>query len=112
MDPMGQPGSGVDVDIDADAQAAGRLPPGQRMQRGEWPVLHYGPVPRFKPDSWDFRVTGATVDGEEAVWFHEEFAALPTIDVTADFHCVTKFTMLDASWRGVTARTILALPPP
>ncbi|MEZ0111815.1 DMSO/TMAO reductase YedYZ molybdopterin-dependent catalytic subunit [Catenulispora sp. EB89] len=108
---MGQPGSGVDTEGET-VQSDDRLPPGQRMQRGEWPVLHYGPVPRFKPATWDFRVTGATADGAQAIWFHEEFGALPSVEVTADFHCVTKFTMLDAPWRGVSGRTVLELAPP
>jgi DMSO/TMAO reductase YedYZ molybdopterin-dependent catalytic subunit len=107
---MGQPGSGVDVDA---VDSGSRLPPGQRLQRGgEWPVLHYGPVPRFKPDTWDFRVSGATADGEVAIWFHDEFSALPTVEVTADFHCVTKFSMLGTTWAGVAATTIVELAPP
>lgn len=88
-----------------------RLPPGQRLQRG-WPVLHYGPVPRFKPDTWDFRVFGATASGDKHAWNHEEFSALPRTTVVADFHCVTKFSMLDNEWGGVSAETILELAPP
>jgi DMSO/TMAO reductase YedYZ molybdopterin-dependent catalytic subunit len=96
------------------ATAAGadpRLPPGQRLQRG-WPVLHYGPVPRFKPDTWDFRVFGATASGDKHAWNHEEFSALPRTTVVADFHCVTKFSMLNNEWGGVSAETILELAPP
>src|ERR1044072_1128248 len=48
-----------------------QLPPGQRLQRG-WPVTHYGPVPKFRPDRWEFRVFGATADGEKQCWTHEE----------------------------------------
>ncbi|MFG2698122.1 sulfite oxidase-like oxidoreductase [Kitasatospora sp. NPDC051984] len=88
-----------------------RLPPGQRRQRG-WPVLHYGPVPRFKPDSWDFQVFGATADAEKARWDFAAFHALPKVTVRGDFHCVTKFSMLDNEWCGVAARTVLDLVPP
>ena len=35
----------------------GRLPPGQSLTL-KWPVLHYGDVPRFDPQTWDFRVSG------------------------------------------------------
>lgn len=90
---------------------AGELPPGQRLQRG-WPVTHYGPVPRFKPDRWEFRVFGATVDGGTTSWNHPEFSALPYDTVVADFHCVTKFSMLGIEWGGVATSTIVKLAPP
>ncbi|MFB8134434.1 molybdopterin-dependent oxidoreductase [Streptomyces mirabilis] len=37
-----------------------RVPPGQRHVHG-WPVSHYGPVPRFRPERWNLRVFGATL---------------------------------------------------
>jgi DMSO/TMAO reductase YedYZ molybdopterin-dependent catalytic subunit len=89
----------------------GELPPGQRLQQG-WPVLHYGPVPRFKPDRWEFQVFGATADGGKHCWNHEEFSALPKITVLGDFHCVTKFSILGVEWGGVSTSTILELAPP
>jgi len=89
----------------------GELPPGQRIQRG-WPVTHYGPVPRFKADRWEFRVFGATADGGKTCWNHEEFSALPYATVIADFHCVTKFSMLGIEWGGVSTDTVLKLAPP
>ncbi len=89
----------------------GELPPGQRLQRG-WPVLHYGPVPRFKPERWEFQVFGATADGGKHSWTHEEFSALPHSTVTADLHCVTKFSMLGVEWGGVRAAALLDLVPP
>ncbi|GLW57266.1 sulfite oxidase-like oxidoreductase [Kitasatospora phosalacinea] len=88
-----------------------RLPPGQRPQRG-WPVLHYGPVPRFKPQGWDFQVFGATADAEKASWDFAAFHALPKTTVRGDFHCVTKFSMLGNEWTGVAAGTVLDLVPP
>ncbi|GGQ47176.1 sulfite oxidase-like oxidoreductase [Streptomyces flaveolus] len=87
------------------------LPPGQRLQRG-WPVTHYGPVPKFRPERWEFRVFGSTADGDKHCWTHEEFTALPYTTVVADLHCVTKFSMLGSEWGGVPARTILEIAPP
>jgi DMSO/TMAO reductase YedYZ molybdopterin-dependent catalytic subunit len=75
-------------------------------------VTHYGPVPRFRPERWEFRVFGATLDGGQHAWNHEEFSALPYRTVTADFHCVTKFSMLGVEWGGVPAEEILRLAPP
>ena len=90
---------------------AGELPPGQRHQRG-WPVTHYGPVPRFKPDRWEFRVFGATADGGTTSWDHPAFSALPYDTVVADFHCVTKFSMVGVEWGGVSTATVVKLAPP
>ena len=93
------------------ADGPGRIPPGQRPQ-ASWPVLHYGPVPRFKPDRWDFQVYGATRDGGKRAWDYEGFQELPTERVAADLHCVTKFSLLDNNWTGVLTRTVLELAPP
>src|SRR5579883_490826 len=114
MGQTGNPARGSRVGDRADGDSVDgmeRIPPGQRAQ-SSWPVLHYGPVPRFKPDRWDFQVYGATADGGKHVWDYEAFKALPTDDVIADLHCVTKFTMLDNTWGGVLARTVLHLAPP
>ncbi|WP_441246526.1 sulfite oxidase-like oxidoreductase [Kitasatospora sp. McL0602] len=92
-------------------QSDPRLPPGQRLQRG-WPVLHYGPVPRFKPLTWDLQVFGATASAEKHSWDFEGFHELPTVTVRSDFHCVTRFSMLDNEWSGVAAATLLELVPP
>ena len=88
-----------------------RLPPGQRQQ-AQWPVLHYGPVPRFKPERWDLQIYGATADGRKQSWDYAEFHTLPRAEVLADMHCVTKFSLFDNAWAGVLARTVMDLVPP
>ncbi len=90
--------------------AAG-LPPGQHLQAG-WPVLHYGPVPRFRPDSWDLRVLGATESGREHRWGWADLDHLPRTRVVADFHCVTKFTVPGIAWEGIAAAELLRAAPP
>ena len=87
------------------------LPPGQYVPRG-WPVLHYGPVPKFRPADWDFRVFGATESGGQYRWTWEEFEALPRTGSVADFHCVTKFTVPGNAWEGVPGAAIAELAPP
>jgi DMSO/TMAO reductase YedYZ molybdopterin-dependent catalytic subunit len=104
----------AETDSDHDGEQspqADRLPPGQRLHNG-WPVLHYGPVPRFKPDLWNFQIIGATASGDKYQWTYPEFGELPTKTANGDFHCVTKFSMLDNEWRGVLAADLceLALP--
>jgi DMSO/TMAO reductase YedYZ molybdopterin-dependent catalytic subunit len=88
-----------------------RLPPGQQV-RPDWLVQHYGPVPRFRPETWDFRVTGVTESGAEHRWDWPGICALPRCAVTADLHCVTKHTIPDIPWEGIAATDLLGLAPP
>jgi DMSO/TMAO reductase YedYZ molybdopterin-dependent catalytic subunit len=88
-----------------------RVPPGQQV-RPDWLVQHYGPVPRFRPDTWDFRVTGVTESGGEHRWDWAGICALPRCAVTADLHCVTKHTIPDIPWEGIAATELLRLAPP
>jgi DMSO/TMAO reductase YedYZ molybdopterin-dependent catalytic subunit len=90
---------------------AGELPPGQYIPR-VWPVLHYGPVPRFRPETWDFRICGSTESGTEHRWDWTEMAALPRCRVVAALHCVTKFTIPHIAWEGIAAAEVLNAAPP
>ena len=40
-------------------------------------------------------------------WSWEAFLALPTETFTVDIHCVTKWSKLDTSWKGVSLVTLL-----
>lgn len=87
------------------------LPPGQKLAPG-FTVHHYGPVPRFRPESWRLTVNGATADGDEHHLDIAAFEALPRATVRGDLHCVTKWSVLDNQWGGVAARTLLDVVPP
>jgi hypothetical protein len=82
----------------------GRLPPGQSLTL-KWPVLHYGSVPRFDPETWDFRVYGLVQTPLKLTW--DEFNALPKADRASDFHCVTRWSRFDNRWNGVPFREVL-----
>jgi DMSO/TMAO reductase YedYZ molybdopterin-dependent catalytic subunit len=82
----------------------GRLPPGQSLTL-KFPVLHYGPVPKFNPATWDFRIWGEVE--EEKRWTWDEFNQLPRTRVLMDLHCVTKWSKFDTTWEGVSVRTLL-----
>ena len=75
-----------------------RLPPGQYFTE-RFPVLHAGVVPEIDIATWDFTVDGLV--GTEQSWTLEEFKELPTVELTADIHCVTKWSKFDTQWRGV-----------
>jgi len=82
----------------------GRLPPGQSLTN-RFPVLHYGPVPRFDPAAWDLRVSGEVE--EEVRWTWDEFLKLPRTKVTMDLHCVTRWSKFDTTWEGVSLKTLV-----
>ncbi len=82
----------------------GRLPPGQALTN-RFPVLHYGPVPRFNPATWTLRVFGEVE--EEIVWTWEEFNRLPRTQVKMDIHCVTRWSKFDTVWEGVSLRQLV-----
>jgi DMSO/TMAO reductase YedYZ molybdopterin-dependent catalytic subunit len=83
---------------------AGRLPPGQSLTQ-KFPVLHYGPTPRFNPASWDFRVWGEVE--QEVRWTWDEFQQLPRTRLIMDIHCVTRWSKFDTAWEGVLVRTLV-----
>jgi DMSO/TMAO reductase YedYZ molybdopterin-dependent catalytic subunit len=82
----------------------GRLPPGQSLTQ-KFPVLHYGPVPRFNPAAWDFKVWGEVE--KEVRWTWDEFMQLPRIQLTMDIHCVTRWSKFDTLWEGVSVRELV-----
>ncbi|MEW5867908.1 MAG: sulfite oxidase-like oxidoreductase [Chloroflexota bacterium] len=82
----------------------GRLPPGQSLTQ-KFPVLHYGPVPRFNPAAWDLRAWGEVE--EEVRWTWEEFQQLPRSRITMDIHCVTHWSKFDTTWEGVSVRALV-----
>jgi DMSO/TMAO reductase YedYZ molybdopterin-dependent catalytic subunit len=85
-------------------RSEGRLPPGQSLTQ-KFPVLHYGPVPNFNPETWQFRVFGEIE--REIFWSWEEFNQLPRSQVTMDIHCVTRWSKFDTRWEGVSVRTLV-----
>jgi DMSO/TMAO reductase YedYZ molybdopterin-dependent catalytic subunit len=82
----------------------GRLPPGQSLTQ-KFPVLHYGPVPRFNAATWDLRIWGEVE--EEVRWTWDEFQQLPTTTLKMDIHCVTKWSKFNTEWAGVSVRTLV-----
>ncbi len=82
----------------------GRLPPGQSLTL-KWPVLHYGSVPHFDPQTWDFKVYGLVDSPLHLTW--DEFNVLPKVQRTSDFHCVTRWSRFHNQWDGVPLQEIL-----
>jgi DMSO/TMAO reductase YedYZ molybdopterin-dependent catalytic subunit len=81
-----------------------RIPPGQ-YETHDFPVLSAGPTPHTPLDQWSFTLGGEVQ--EPVTWSWDEFSGLPPDTVTVDIHCVTKWSKLDTSWRGVSVDTLL-----
>jgi DMSO/TMAO reductase YedYZ molybdopterin-dependent catalytic subunit len=87
------------------AADAARIPPGQHLTT-DFPVLSAGPTPHTPLPEWTFSVRQA--GSSPSIWTWPELTALPAEDVTADIHCVTRWSKLDTRWRAVSIDTLLA----
>ena len=87
-----------------DAASSSRVPPGQHVV-GDFPVLSAGPTPRPDLAKWSFTINGE-VDAPKT-WSWDELRKLPAEDITVDIHCVTKWSKLDTSWKGVSIDTLM-----
>jgi DMSO/TMAO reductase YedYZ molybdopterin-dependent catalytic subunit len=81
------------------------LPPGQYVTE-EFPVLSAGPTPHVPLERWEFTID----DGRNVLrrWSWQAFRELPAESITADIHCVTRWSKLDTMWEGVSLDTLLA----
>ncbi|MBU1587083.1 MAG: molybdopterin-dependent oxidoreductase [Actinobacteria bacterium] len=79
------------------------LPPGQYLTE-DFPVLSAGPTPNIHLDSWQFTITTET--GVVHKWSWDELMALPSEDIHTDIHCVTRWSKLGTTWRGVSLDTL------
>ncbi|WP_176067146.1 sulfite oxidase-like oxidoreductase [Anaeromyxobacter diazotrophicus] len=86
-----------------------RLPPGQGEQ-DELPVLDLGDQPETPLDRWTLAIDGAVEAPVTLSW--ADLLALPQVELAADFHCVTGWSMLDLTWRGVPLDALLGLARP
>ena len=80
-----------------------QLPPGQYLT-DDVPVLSAGPTPHIDQSEWSLMIR--TEAGALASWSWDEFMALPIEDVSTDIHCVTRWSKLGTSWRGVSLDTL------
>ncbi len=99
---MAQPTNRQDLEKLMDKE--GRLPPGQSLTV-KFPVLHYGSIPTFDPQTWRFRIWGEVE--EEIRWSWEEFNALPKTEIQLDIHCVTKWSKFDTIWKGISIPSLI-----
>lgn len=90
--------------ISSDTNRDRRIPPGQ-VRTTRWPVLHAGSTPKVDLASWTLTLSGLVESPQSFTW--DEFRALPSIRVFADMHCVTRWSMLDNTWEGVSVSEVM-----
>jgi DMSO/TMAO reductase YedYZ molybdopterin-dependent catalytic subunit len=81
------------------------LPPGQYLTE-DFPVLSAGPTPVVDLADWNFSIQTET--GDVHAWSWEQLNALPQEDIHTDIHCVTRWSKLGTTWRGVSLDTLFA----
>lgn len=86
-----------------DEELSDRVPPGQYLAKG-FPVLTYGETPQIDTRDWELKVWGLAAP-KTFTW--SDFMEMPQRELTADFHCVTRWSKLDVKWRGVTVTDFL-----
>jgi DMSO/TMAO reductase YedYZ molybdopterin-dependent catalytic subunit len=75
-----------------------------------WPVLSLSESPAISLDQWRLEVTGLVENPFTLTW--KDFMALPQVEDTSDFHCVTSWSRLDNQWRGVKFNTLAEMAVP
>ena len=89
--------------------SADRLPPGQKLTTG-FPVLDLGIQPDVPLTDWSLTIDGLVEKSIRLSW--AEFNALPQVQDTSDFHCVTTWSRYDCRWGGVAFTTLYELVRP
>ncbi len=85
------------------------IPPGQSVAK-RFPVLHVGEVPEIDPQTWRLKIYGLCEEPYELSF--AELRALPSTEFRGDIHCVTRWTLKDSHWRGVSFKTLAELAKP
>jgi len=74
--------------------------------------MHYGPLPRQSQQPWSFNIGGYTQGGNEQSLSLTQLLTYPTVEVTADMHCGTRWSVLNQHWKGVRTSDLVQDYPP
>ncbi|RMH80357.1 MAG: sulfite oxidase-like oxidoreductase [Acidobacteria bacterium] len=87
-----------------------RLPPGQRWISA--PIVYdiVDHIPDWDMESYRFKVWGEVENPLELTY--TQILSMPSVELLADFHCVTRWSVKDVLWEGVQTRYILELVKP
>jgi len=87
-----------------------RLPPGQKWI--SQPIVYdiVNDLPDWDLSSYKFKVWGEVENPIELSY--EELLALPSVELVADFHCVTRWSVKEILWEGVQTRLVMEMVKP
>ena len=83
-----------------------RVPPGQYLANN-FPIMTYGQTPDVTRKEWKLKVWGLVPQPLTFTW--EDVMKLPQHEFTADFHCVTRWSKLDVTWKGFKIVDLMTL---
>ncbi len=83
-----------------------RVPPGQYLTNG-FPIMTYGQTPDVTRKEWKLKVWGLVSQPLTFTW--EDVMKLPQHEFTVDFHCVTRWSKLDVTWKGFKIVDVMKL---
>ena len=75
-----------------------RIPAGQTLTT-KFPILDLGIRPEVDESNWKLKVFGLVEKEIDLDWV--SLLKLPQTKDISDFHCVTRWSMLDVPWEGV-----------
>ena len=87
------------------------LPPNQRVIPRFIIYEVYDPPENIDLLNYRLRVTGL-IENRVEIPFIDLITKAPCIDLTTDFHCVTGWSVLNVTWRGVPTRYIMSMAKP
>jgi DMSO/TMAO reductase YedYZ molybdopterin-dependent catalytic subunit len=86
-----------------------RLPPGQKWV--EKPIVYdIKKVPEVDLSNFRFRLYGLVEN--ELIMSFDEIKKLEPVELTADFHCVTTWSVKNIRWEGVQTKELLRMCSP
>ncbi len=86
-----------------------QLPVGQTIT-AKWPVLDLGYHPNIPLDKWRLTIDGEVENPIVLKW--QDILDLPQTDDVSDFHCVTTWSRMNMSWKGIRLIDLAALVQP
>lgn len=87
-----------------------RLPPGQKWISA--PIVYdiVENIPNWNIKDYKLKLFGLVENPLELSY--EEILKMPSVELVADFHCVTRWSVKEISWEGIQASYLLELAKP
>ncbi|MBI4119721.1 MAG: sulfite oxidase-like oxidoreductase [Parcubacteria group bacterium] len=91
-------------------ESKGRLPPGQVLTK-TFPILDLGIRPTLdRYSKWTLEIKGNVEN--PIILSVDEVKKMADTDITADFHCVTRWSRFDLHWSGIPFSKIMEITRP